>query len=198
MSMGAQRARIVGVERCARTRTLCGMTAKDIVERRRSFEGDVVAARCGSPKGDHDVVKPVRDVQDRPKGRALTPCRGAAKDLRAKIFAVMRRLTPENRVPAVMSDRGFRKRLEGRGWAGAITVRGSWPVMCRGRSSKDDRALHVRKRLLKGRRRRHPNAIRSKEDRGSSSDEGRRNAIVIVIRRDGRKAGPLFRRKRDT
>lgn len=196
--MGAQRARIVGVERCARTRTLCGIKTREHRRKAKAMRQDAVAARRGSPKGDHDVVRPVRDVQDRPKGRALTPCRGAAKDLRAKIFAVMRRLTPENRVPAVMSDRGFRKRLEGRGWAGAITVRGSWPVMCRGRSSKDDRALHIRKRLLKGRRRRHPNAIRSKEDRGSSSDEGRRNAIVIVIRRDGRKAGPLFRRKRDT
>jgi hypothetical protein len=52
------------------------------------------------------------------------------------------------------------------------------------RSSKEDRSSYGRERLLKGRRGRHPNAIRSKENRGSSSDEGRRNAIVIVIRRD--------------
>jgi len=88
--------------------------AKGIAQKAKVSRSDVVAARCGSSKDDHDVVSPVRGVQDRPKGRALTPCRGTAKDLRAKIFAVMRRLTPENRVPAVMSDRGFRKRLEGR------------------------------------------------------------------------------------
>jgi hypothetical protein len=74
---------------------------------------DAVAARRGSPKGDHDVVRP--SVTSRiAERRALTSCRGTAKGLRAKIFAVMRRLTPENRVPAVMSDRGLRKRFEDR------------------------------------------------------------------------------------
>lgn len=73
--------------------------AKDIAQKAKVSCSDVVAARCGSPKGDHDVVSPVRDVQDRSKERALTSCRGAAKDLRAKIFAVMRRLTPERQGP---------------------------------------------------------------------------------------------------
>jgi hypothetical protein len=50
------------------------------------------------------------------------------------------------------------------------------------RTRKRNRLTQVRERLLKGRRGRHPNAIRLKENRGSSSDEGRRNAIVIVIR----------------
>lgn len=66
------------------------------------------------------------------------------------------------------------------------------------RTRKRNRLTQVRERLLKGRRGRHPNAIRSKENRGSSSDEDRRNAIVIVIRRHGRKVRASSRRKRDT
>ena len=66
-------------------------------------------------------------------------------------------------------------------------------VVARDVSSRGHRkrieASHVRTWLLKGSCRSHPNAIRSKENRGSSSDGGRRNAIVVVIRRDGRKVG---------
>lgn len=70
-----------------------------------------------------------------------------------------------------MSGSDHRKRIVARDVLRTVVERGS--------------TLHIRKRLLKGRRERHPNAIRSKEDRGSSSDAGRRNAIGIVIRRDG-------------
>lgn len=72
-----------------------------------------MAARRGSPKGDHDVVNPsvTSRITQKVSADAMRRC---GEGLRAKIVAVMRRLTPENRVPAVMSDRELRKRLEGR------------------------------------------------------------------------------------
>lgn len=96
----AQRAQFVDVDfgRCARTRTLCGMT-RGASPKGEGNTRSVVAARRRSPKGDRDVVDPsvTYRIAQKASADAMQRC---GEDLRAKIVAVMRRLTPsKQRVP---------------------------------------------------------------------------------------------------